>query len=69
MDQIRSLSQMIEEARKLCASKGKKRVSVAMAEDAGLISAIEEARRTGLFGFGIKPFGPSKRAYLPSFGM
>lgn len=48
MDQIRSLSQMIEEARKLCASKGKKRVSVAMAEDAGLISAIEEARRTGL---------------------
>ena len=47
MDQIRSLSQMIEEARKLCASKGKKRVSVAMAEDAGLISAIEEARRTG----------------------
>ena len=48
MDQIRSLSQMIEEAKKLCASKGKKRVSVAMAEDAGLISAIEEARRTGL---------------------
>ena len=39
---------MIEEARKLCASKGKKRVFVAMAEDAGLISAIEEARRTGL---------------------
>ena len=45
MDQIRSLSQMIEEARKLCASKGKKRVSVAMAEDAGLISAIKEALR------------------------
>ena len=48
MDQIRSLSQMIEEAKKLCASKGKKRVSVAMAEDAGLISAVEEARKAGL---------------------
>ena len=42
MEQIRSLSQIIEEAKKLCASKGKKRVSVAMAEDAGLISAVEE---------------------------
>ncbi|MDR1874865.1 MAG: bifunctional enoyl-CoA hydratase/phosphate acetyltransferase [Synergistaceae bacterium] len=48
MEQIRSLAQMIEEAKKLCAAKGKKRVSVAMAEDAGLISAIEEARRDGL---------------------
>ena len=48
MEQIRSLSQMIEEAKKLCASKGKKRVSVAMAEDAGLISAVEEARKAGL---------------------
>ncbi len=48
MEQIRSLSQMIEEAKKLCASRGKKRVSVAMAEDAGLISAVEEARRAGL---------------------
>ena len=48
MEQIRSLSQMTEEARKLCASKGKKRISVAMAEDAGLISAIEEARKGGL---------------------
>jgi phosphate butyryltransferase len=48
MEQIRSLSQMIEEAKKLCAAKGKKRVSVAMAEDAGLISAVEEARKAGL---------------------
>lgn len=48
MEQIRSLSQMIEEAKKLCASKGKKRVAVAMAEDAGLISALEEARAAGL---------------------
>jgi phosphate butyryltransferase len=48
MEQIRSLSQMIEEAKKLCAAKGKKRISVAMAEDAGLISAIEDARKAGL---------------------
>ena len=48
MEQIRSLSQLIEGAKKFCASKGKKRLSVAMAEDAGLISAIEEARRAGL---------------------
>lgn len=48
MEQIRSLSQMIEEAKKLCTSKGKKRISVAMAEDVGLISAIEEARKAGL---------------------
>ncbi len=48
MEQIRSLSQMIEEAKKLCAAKGKKRISVAMAEDAGLLSAVEEARKAGL---------------------
>ncbi|GHV44208.1 phosphate butyryltransferase [Synergistales bacterium] len=48
MEQIRSLSHMIEEAKKLCAAKGKKRVSVAMAEDAGLIGAVEEARAAGL---------------------
>jgi phosphate butyryltransferase len=39
---------MIEEAKKLCAAKGKKRIAVAMAEDAGLISAVEEARKAGL---------------------
>ena len=48
MEQIRTLSQMVEEARKLCAAKGKKRISVAMAEDVGLISAIDEARKAGL---------------------
>ena len=48
MEQIRSLSQMVEEAKKLCASKGKKRISVAMAEDAGLIAAVEDARKAGL---------------------
>ena len=48
MEQIRSLSQLIEEGKKLSAAKGKKRISVAMAEDAGLISAIEEARKAGI---------------------
>lgn len=48
MEQIRSLSQLIEEATKLCAEKGRKRISVAMAEDAGLIDAIEKARKMGL---------------------
>ena len=48
MEQIRSLSQMVEEAKKLCSTKGRKRISVAMAEDAGLISAIEDARKAGL---------------------
>ncbi|NLL36629.1 MAG: bifunctional enoyl-CoA hydratase/phosphate acetyltransferase [Fretibacterium sp.] len=48
MEQVRSLQQMVEEAKKLCAAQGKKRVSVAMAEDAGLIAAVEEARKAGL---------------------
>lgn len=48
MEQIRTLDQMLEAAKKLGAEKGKKRVSVAMAEDAGLISAIDDARKFGL---------------------
>lgn len=48
MEQIRTLSQLIDEAKKLCAEKGRKRVAVAMAEDAGLIGAVEEARKAGL---------------------
>lgn len=48
MEQVRSLSQLMDKAKELCASKGRKRLSVAMAEDAGLISAIEEARKAGL---------------------
>ena len=41
MEQIRSLSNMIEEAKKISSLIGRKRVAVAMAEDAGLISALE----------------------------
>jgi phosphate butyryltransferase len=47
MEQIRSLSQLLEYAKKIGAEKGPKKGSVAMAEDAGLLSAIEEARVAG----------------------
>ena len=47
MDQIRSLSQLLEYAKKIGAEKGPKKLSVAMAEEAGLLSAIEEARQAG----------------------
>ena len=48
MEQIRTLDQMLDVAKKVCAQSGKKRVSVAMAEDAGVLSAIEEAYNFGL---------------------
>ena len=48
MEQIRTLDQMLEVAKKIGAEKGKKRVSVAMAEDAGLLSAIDDAHKFGL---------------------
>ena len=47
MEQIRSLSQLLEYAKKIGAEKGPKKLSVAMAEEAGLLSAIEEARQAG----------------------
>jgi len=48
MEQIRTLDQMLQTAKKISAEKGKKRVSVAMAEDAGLLSAIDDANKFGL---------------------
>ncbi|MCL1876384.1 MAG: phosphate acyltransferase, partial [Synergistaceae bacterium] len=48
MEQIRTLDQMLEVAKNICGENGKKRVSVAMAEDAGLLSAIDEANKFGL---------------------
>ncbi|WP_024821361.1 MULTISPECIES: bifunctional enoyl-CoA hydratase/phosphate acetyltransferase [Aminobacterium] len=47
MEQIRSLTQLLEYAKKIGSEKGPKKLSVAMAEDAGLLSAIEEARIAG----------------------
>ena len=48
MEQIRTLDQMLEVAKSICTQSGKKRISVAMAEDAGLLSAIDEANKFGL---------------------
>ncbi|HRV99765.1 MAG TPA: phosphate acyltransferase, partial [Aminobacteriaceae bacterium] len=47
MEQIRSLSQLLDYAKKIGAEKGPKKLSVAMAEEAGLLTAIEEARKAG----------------------
>ncbi|SRR6056297_294863 len=44
MEQIRSLSALLEYAKKIGAEQGPKKVSVAMAEQAGLLSCLEEAR-------------------------
>ncbi|MDR2523673.1 MAG: bifunctional enoyl-CoA hydratase/phosphate acetyltransferase [Synergistaceae bacterium] len=68
MEQIRSLSQMIEETKKLCVTKGKKRISVAMAEDAGLISAVEEARKMGLVEATLVGDTPKVRACIAEAG-
>ena len=48
MEQIRSLSALLEYAKKIGAEQGPKKVSVAMAENAGLISCLEEARTEGI---------------------
>ena len=50
MEQIRTLSALLEYAKKIGKEQGPKTVSVAMAEDAGLISALEEARAAGFAG-------------------
>ena len=47
MEQIRTLSALLEYAKKIGKEQGPKKVAVAMAEDAGLISALEEARVAG----------------------
>jgi phosphate butyryltransferase len=47
MEQIRTLSALLAYAKKIGKEQGPKKVAVAMAEDAGLISALEEARVAG----------------------
>jgi phosphate butyryltransferase len=68
MEQIRSLSQIIEEAKKLCSVIGRKRVAVAMAEDAGLISAVEEARKGGLIEATLVGNVPTMKAAIAEAG-
>ncbi len=48
MEQIRSLSALLDYAKKIGAEQGPKKVSVAMAENAGLLSCLEEARTEGI---------------------
>ena len=54
MEQIRSLSQMIEEAKKLCASKGKKVNEHSSYETAKILKTLEKE-----FGFKIKTVSAS----------
>ena len=53
MEQIRSLSQLLEYAQKICAEKGVKTIAVAKADDAGLFEAMEDARKAGIAKFTI----------------
>jgi len=48
MEQIRSLGALLEYAKKIGAEQGPKKLSVAMAENAGLLSSLEEARVGGI---------------------
>ncbi|MBN1332738.1 MAG: bifunctional enoyl-CoA hydratase/phosphate acetyltransferase [Synergistales bacterium] len=48
MEQIRSLGALLDYAKKIGAEQGPKKLSVAMAENAGLLSSIEEARTAGI---------------------
>lgn len=51
MEQIRSLSALLDYAKKLGAEKGPKRIAVAKADNSGLFEAMEEARKAGIATF------------------
>lgn len=51
MEQLRSLSALLEYAKKIGAEKGPKNISVAKADDPGLLTALEEARSSGIANF------------------
>jgi phosphate butyryltransferase len=51
MEQLRSLSALLDYAKKVTAEKGPKRISVAKADDVGLLGALEEARAAGIATF------------------
>lgn len=51
MEQLRSLSALLEYAKKITAEKGPKRISVTKADDPGLLTALEEARASGIATF------------------
>ncbi len=51
MEQLRSLSALLDYAKKIGAEKGKKKISVAKADDPGLLTALEVARSAGIADF------------------
>ncbi len=52
MEQLRTLTGLMEYAKKIGTEKGPRKVVIALAEDEGVLEAIESARREG-FAFGI----------------
>ena len=52
MEQLRTLTALVDYAKKIGAEKGPRKVAIALAEDAGVLEAIEAARKEG-FAFGI----------------
>lgn len=51
MEQIRTLSALLEYAKKISAERGAKRIAVAKADNAGLFEAMEDARKAGIAKF------------------
>lgn len=51
MEQLRSLSALLDYAKKITSEKGPKRIAVAKADDPGLFEAMEEARKAGIAKF------------------
>ena len=51
MEQLRSLNELLDYAKKITAEKGAKRIAVAKADDPGLFEALEEARKAGIATF------------------
>ena len=52
MEQLRTLTALVDYAKKIGAEKGPRKVAIALAEDPGVLEAIEAARKEG-FAFGI----------------
>ena len=51
MEQLRSLSELLDYAKKITAEKGAKRIAVAKADDPSLFEALEDARKAGIATF------------------
>lgn len=51
MEQLRSLVELLDYAKKITATKGPKRIAVAKADEPGLFEAMENARKAGIASF------------------